>query len=91
MKKIIIAVVLLCSLSLSACSVFGGSRIGRDEALAIALQDAGVERAAAFDVDVEYEHDRYNKWYEIDFDAGNREYDYRIQAESGEILSAKSK
>ena len=88
MKKIIIALVLVCALCLSAC---GGSRIGKDAALGIALQDAGVDRGAAFDIDVEYEHDRYNKWYEVDFDYGSLEYEYRIQAETGEILSSRTK
>ena len=87
MKKVLIAVMLILALCLSAC----GTRLSRDDALAIALQDAGIERTAAFDVDVEYEHDRYNKYYEVDFDAGNLEYEYQIHAETGEILSSMAK
>ena len=91
MKKILIAVVLLCTLCLSACSPFGSKLIGKDAALEIALNDAGVEKAKAIDIDIELESDKYNQWYEVEFDAGNLEYDYRIQAETGEILTAKAK
>ena len=91
MKKFIIAIVLVCSLCLSACSVFGGKQIGKDAALDIALADAGVEKNKAIDIDIELDSDKYNKWYEVEFDSGSHEYDYRIQAESGEILSSITK
>lgn len=91
MKKIIIAVILVCALCLSACSVFGGGKIGKDTALEIALEDAGVEKGRAVDVDIDYESDKYNKWYEVEFHSGNLEYDYMIQAETGEILSSRAK
>ena len=91
MKKIIIAALLVCALCLSACSPFGGKKIGKNAALEIALQDAGVERLKAFDIEVEYERDRYSKWYDVEFDSGNLEYKYRIQAETGEILSSRTK
>lgn len=90
MKKTVIAAVLLLALCLSACA-FGGKLIGKDEALEIALRDANVEKAKAIDIDVEYESDKYNKWYEVEFDSGNLEYDYKIQAETGEILSSRAK
>lgn len=91
MKKTVIALLILCAFCLSACSAFDGKLIGKDAALEIALKDAGVEKTKAIDIDVELESDKYNKWYEIEFDAGNREYDYRIQAETGEILSSKAR
>lgn len=88
MKKVLIVVVLLCALCLSAC---GGKLIGKDAALDIALNDAGVEKNKAIDIDVELDSDKYNKWYDVEFDSGSIEYEYRIQAETGEILSSKSK
>lgn len=91
MKKIILAALLACALCLSGCSLFGSRKIGKNAALEIALQDAGVERFKAVDIDVEYERDRYSKWYDVDFDSGNLEYKYRIQAETGEILSSRTK
>lgn len=91
MKKAITTVIILCSFLLSACSLFGGKLIGKDAALEIALKDAGVEKTAAIDIDIDYESDKYNKWYEVEFDSGNIEYDYAIQAETGEILSYRTK
>ena len=88
MKKIVIAVVLLCALCLSAC---GSKLIGKDAALDIALKDAGVEKSKAVDIDVERDSDKYSKWYEVEFHSGKLEYDYMIQAETGEILSSKTK
>ncbi|MCQ2420166.1 MAG: PepSY domain-containing protein [Clostridia bacterium] len=91
MKKAVAAALVLCTVFLSACSLFGGQLIGKDAALEIALKDAGVERTKAFDIDVELERERQNKWYEVEFDAGSLEYDYRIQAETGEILSQRAR
>ncbi len=91
MKKVVIAIVLVFALCLSACSLFGAKRIGKDAALEIALADAGIEMNKAVDIDIEFESDRYNKWYEVEFDSGFHEYDYRIQAETGEILSSRTK
>lgn len=91
MKKILTVIVLVCALCLSACSAFGGKQITKDAALEIALADAGVEKNKAVDIDIELETDKYNKWYEVEFDSGSHEYDYRIQAETGEILSSRIK
>lgn len=93
MKKtiMIIAALLLCALCFSACSPFGGKLIGKDAALEIALEDAGVDKKKAVDIDVELETEKFNKWYEVEFDAGSVEYDYRIQAETGEILFNKTR
>lgn len=90
MKRIIIAIVLVCVLCLSACSIFGGKQIGKDAALEIALADAGIEKNKAIDIDIEFESDNYNNWYEVEFDSGSHEYNYRIQAETGEILSSRT-
>ena len=60
-------------------------------ALEIALKDAGVEKSKAVDIDVERDSDKYSKWYEVEFHSGKLEYDYMIQAETGEILSSKAK
>lgn len=91
MKKTIIAILILCAFCLSACSLFGSKLIGKDAALEIALKDAGVEKSKAVDIDVELESDKYSKWYEVEFDSGKLEYEYSIQAETGEILASKSK
>lgn len=90
-KKFLIAIILVCALCLSACSLFGRKQIGKDAALEIALADAGIEKNRAIDIDIELESDKYNKWYEVEFDSGSHEYHYRIQAETGEILSSRIK
>ena len=60
--------------------------IGRDAALQIALSDAGVSPAAVRDQDVEFEHGRSGAWYDIDFEVPGTEYEYSLDAATGEIL-----
>ena len=67
---------------------FRGNDIGREEALAVALADAGVDEADTTRLKVSEDRDDGRKIYEIQFDAGDREYDYEIQASDGKILSA---
>lgn len=67
-----------------------GTLIGHEAALNIALTDAKVDRAEAFDIDVELEVGMNGKWYEVEFESGNLEYDYKIQAETSDILLAKT-
>ena len=59
--------------------------IGKDKALQIALDHAGVSSKKAANVVVEY--DKEDKEYEVDFRAGDYEYDYTIAAYSGKIRS----
>ncbi len=93
-KKVL--TVLLIVLVLGVC--IGGffiwrhqsSTIGKDAALNIALEDAGLTGKQAFDVDVEYDKERGNARYEVDFDGPAGEYTYIIDAASGEILSSRT-
>lgn len=67
-----------------------GQEIGEDEALRIALKDAGLN---ASDVDYSNSHLDYDDGrtvYEVDFHQGNMEYDYDIDAYTGEILEGES-
>ena len=64
--------------------------IGADAALAAALDDAGLLRAEVFDVDVEFERERGQSWYEVDFETAGTEYDYIIDAETGAVLRGTS-
>ena len=59
--------------------------IGKDKAKAIALEHAGVSASKASNVKVEYDKD--DKEYEVDFRAGDYEYEYTIAAYSGKVLS----
>lgn len=82
--------VLLLAFVFSACGcAFGGNKkIGKEAALQVALEDAGLTLAEAVDVDVELEKGYSKAWYEVSFESGRIEYDYKIEAYSGEILSA---
>ena len=58
--------------------------IGKDKAKSIALDHAGVSSSKATNVTVEY--DKEDKEYEVDFRAGDYEYEYTIAAYSGKVL-----
>ena len=60
--------------------------IGKDAALQIALNDAGVSPAAVRETGVEFEHSRNGAWYDIDFEVPGTEYEYSLDAVTGEIL-----
>ena len=75
---------------LSGCAFSGAKRIAKSEALQIALTDAGLTKDQVVDVDIELERNVRSVWYEIDFESGRSEYEYRIDAYSGEILSGRT-
>ena len=61
--------------------------IGAEKAKEIALQHAGVSASNAVFVKAEREYDDGRLTYDVDFYAGNKEYDYEILAANGTILS----
>jgi SagB-type dehydrogenase family enzyme len=63
--------------------------IGREAAVRAALQHAGIDRAAARDLDCELDRENGRMVYEVDFEAGGMEYDYDIDAKSGAVLKSK--
>ncbi len=83
-----VLLILVLALFLSGCAFGGKKTIGKDAALQIAMTDAGVTRAQITDVDVELERAAGSGWYEVDFESGRTDWEYRIDAYSGEILSA---
>lgn len=60
--------------------------IGRDKALEIALRDAGVDLSALRERDVDFESGYGSAWYEVDFETLGREYEYSLDAVTGEIV-----
>lgn len=64
--------------------------IGKTEALNIALGHAGLTTAQIKDQDVEFEKNISSAWYEVDFETHGMEYEYSIDAVSGEILYSYS-
>ena len=60
--------------------------IGREDALAAALNHAGVSRDQVYDLEVKREYDDGRLEYEIEFKTGGWEYEYTISAADGTIL-----
>lgn len=60
------------------------SYIGKDKALEIALSDAGVSSVTWSEVEMDYDDGFMT--YEVEFTYNNREYDYEINATTGDIL-----
>ena len=58
------------------------------EALAIAIEDAGVDEAAVEGASIKLGHKSGSAWYNIRFEEGSTVYEYQIDAESGDILSS---
>lgn len=97
MKKTVVKflIVFMVLILIGACAGYifirnhHDSTIGKDAALQIALDAAGLEKGQVYDVDVEYEKERGNAYYVVDFDGPNGEYEYVISAATGKILTAR--
>ena len=61
--------------------------IGVEQAKTIALNHAGVAASDAVFVHAKLDYDDGRRVYEVEFYSGSREYDYEIDAASGDILS----
>ena len=61
--------------------------ISKEDAIAIALKDAGFTADQVNQQRTGFDRDGRNTEYEVDFRQGGYEYDYEIHAETGEILS----
>ncbi len=91
MKKFKSIALLIVALAVLLSGCFGSpKKIGKDAALQAALDDAGLESKQIVDVDIELEKDTRSTWYEVDFESGSTEYEYKIDAFSGEILSSRT-
>ena len=64
--------------------------IGRAEAKSIALGHAAISEDTAYDLDVELDEEDGALIYEVEFKADGMEYDYEIDAVSGNILRSDS-
>ena len=88
-KKILAAAALASAVVLGVFTGCGNSSdIGRDAALEVALNDAGVSESDTTRLRVSEDRDDGRKVYEIRFDAAEKEYDYEIQASDGAIVSS---
>lgn len=68
----------------------GGSSISTEEAKAIALENVGVSPSKATFTKAELNNDDGVELYEIEFYSGINEYEFEINAKTGEILEKKS-
>jgi len=57
-----------------------------EEAKAIALQDAGLKESDVRDLEVDLDRDDGTVHYDVDFEKSGDDYDYDIDARTGEIL-----
>ena len=68
-----------------------GGRIGQEEARDAALAHAGAPLSEVYDLKVELDNDDWRECvYEVEFDWNRTEYEYVIDAQTGEILSHKA-
>lgn len=63
--------------------------IGETKAKQIALSHAGVSESSVYEIEMEMGYERGTMVYEIDFKANNYEYEYDINASSGEIVKSQ--
>lgn len=87
--KRLIGVLLVLAFCLALCTGCG-KYIGKAKAKEIALADAGVTAKDVRDLDCELDKEVIGKTaYEVDFEVGFDEYEYKIDAVTGEILKSK--
>ena len=67
-----------------------GSYIGTEAALAAALSHAGLDRSQAAGAEVEMDCENGTIIYEVEFSYGGQEYEYEIEASTGEIINSDS-
>lgn len=86
MKKLLTTIIaLICILCLAACN--GNSpELTAEEALDIALGQAGVTREQITNLESYLDREDGRLVYEIDFDAGGTEYSFDVNANTGEIV-----
>ena len=65
------------------------SAIGRDRAIELALNHAGLNKADVRDLEAELDRERGGTYWEVDFEHGGYDYSYDINAQTGEIVIAE--
>ena len=93
-KPIIACLIMLIGMEL-AVSYFLVTRFRErymrgEEALACALESAGVPADDAENAQYKLAHKKGKAWYEIRFEKDGTVYVYEIDAENGEVLSSKT-
>ena len=89
MKKTIFAVAIATFLILAlftGCQDTSGERLDRESAKLIALDHANISVENTRDLEIDLDREWGVLLYEVSFEAGSLEYEYEIDAYSGEIL-----
>ncbi len=71
--------------SAPATQTSSGTQLTRDQALAVALQAAGLTKADVRDIDAELDRERGTLVWEVNFESGRTEYEFEINAFTGEV------
>ncbi len=69
-------------------TIIPASLIGADEAKRIALEHAGLSESEVWDLEVERDVERGIEVYDVSFETDGYDYDYDINAHTGEIVRA---
>ena len=67
-----------------------GSLIGKDAAKSAALIHAGISESSTTRMRVELDHDDGYTLYEVSFNVDRMEYEYKIDAYTGDVLQFES-
>ncbi|MBE5956781.1 MAG: hypothetical protein E7253_10060 [Lachnospiraceae bacterium] len=60
--------------------------IGEEKANQIAFSHAGVEESSVYQLEIEMDYEYGSMVYDVEFTSGEKEYEYYIDAKSGEVL-----
>ena len=97
MKRIALLLVLVLALTLTACDFLpavsndvSGELLTREEAIAAALNQAGLSKSDVWDLDAELDREWGKSVWEVDFDSGTQEYSFVLDAKTGELLHQKT-
>lgn len=87
-RLVLVGLILAMILAACGCAFGGQKKIGKDSALQAALDQAGLTADQVKDIDIEFERGVGSSWYEVDFESGIVEYDYKVDAFTGEVLAS---
>lgn len=63
--------------------------ISEERAIEIAISNAGVTRDSVYDLDAELDKEPNGVFWEVDFESGDFEYSYDIDATTGDIVNTR--
>lgn len=93
-KTRIILIAAIVIIAVAAVAVFfvmrGNSYIGKAAAFECAYKDAGVTADEVIEKDAEFEKKGGKAWYDVEFETFTTEYDYTIDARTGDVLNGRS-